>query len=177
MAWSSKSAADIMPLLETLTRIKSRDSEREDRRSVVITSMNHTGFVVRDLGKSVEFYRDVIGLELVRMLERDGPGISQVLGYEQTHIRGALLGIADGHFLELIQYHHPEGADRQSEERNMLGATHLAFNVDDIEATLDRLVSSGARKLNPPAEVGPQRTVCYLQDPDGNWIELIEDTN
>ena len=85
--------------------------------------------------------------------------------------------VADGHILELIQYVHPVGAERHSEERNTLGATHLAFNVEDIEQTVAQLVSRGARGLNPPAEVAPGRTVCYMQDPDRNWIELIEDTN
>lgn len=139
--------------------------------------MNHTGFVVRDLDSSLEFYRDVIGLRVVRTLERHGEAISQVLGYEGTHIKGALMGVADGHVLELIQYVHPMGTERHSEERNNLGAAHLAFNVRDIDSTFAQLVSRGARGLNPPAEVAPGRRVCYMQDPDRNWIELIEDTN
>ena len=143
----------------------------------MIASMDHTGFVVLDLDRSVGFYRDVIGLEVVVTREREGEGISQLLGYEGTHIRTANLGIADGHVLELIQYVHPVGAERPSEERNTLGATHLAFNVEDIDATFDQLVSHGALRLNPPVEVAPKRRVCYLQDPDRNWIELIEDTN
>ncbi len=143
----------------------------------MIVQMNHTGFVVRDIEKSIEFYRDVMGLELTRTLEREGPAISQVLGYEATHIKGALLSVADGHFLELIQYVHPEGAARPTEERNTLGATHLAFNVEGIDDTFHQLISRGARRLNPPAKVAPGRTVCYLQDPDGNWIELIEDAS
>lgn len=143
----------------------------------MITSMNHTGFVVRDLDSSLEFYRDVIGLSVARTLERDGEAISQVLGYEGTHIKAALMGVADGHVLELIQYVHPVGTERHSEERNNLGATHLAFNVQDIDQTFAQLVSRGARGLNPPAEVAPGRRVCYMQDPDRNWIELIEDTN
>ena len=143
----------------------------------MITSMNHTGFVVRDLDRSVQFYRDVVGLAVVITREREGVSISQVLGYEGTRIRTANLGIADGHVLELIQYVYPVGAERPSEERNTLGATHLAFNVEDIDATFDQLVSRGALRLNPPAEVAPGRRVCYMQDPDRNWIELIEDTN
>ena len=143
----------------------------------MIVSMNHTGFVVRDIERSIEFYRDVVGLEVSRTLEREGSAISQVLGYEATHIKGALLSVADGHFLELIQYVHPEGEERPTEERNTLGATHLAFNVEGIDETFARLVERGARRLNPPAEVAPGRRVCYMQDPDGNWIELIEDAS
>ena len=28
--------------------------------------------------------------------------------------------------------------------------------------------------MNPPVQLGPDRLACYLQDPDGNWIELVE---
>ena len=140
----------------------------------MITGMNHTGFVVRDLDASVHFYRDIVGLEIVRTMEREGAPISQVIGYENTHVKGTILSTGDGHSLELIQYINPAASERPTDERNVLGASHLAFNVDDIEKTFERLVSNGARRLNPPATMQPGRKACYMQDPDGNWIELIE---
>ena len=99
----------------------------------MITKMHHTGFVVRDLDSCVAFYRDVLGLTAADPIIRIGPGISQVVGYDQTELRRVFLAIADGHVLELIQYVHPLGADRPTEERNAIGASHLAFEVDDIE--------------------------------------------
>ena len=140
----------------------------------MITGMNHTGFVVSDLDTSVHFYRDIVGLEIVRTMEREGAPISQVIGYEGTHLKGTILSTGDGHSLELIQYINPAASERPTAERNVLGASHLAFNVDDIEKTFERLVSNGARRLNPPATMQPGRKACYMQDPDGNWIELIE---
>jgi len=38
----------------------------------MITRMNHTGFIVADLDKSVEFYLNVMGLKMVREVERNG---------------------------------------------------------------------------------------------------------
>ena len=140
----------------------------------MITGMHHTGFVVADLDKSVAFYRDVMGLTVNVTRERKGGPITQVLGYEDTHLKIALLSIGDGHTLELIQYVYPTGAARPTDERNTMGASHLAFNVVNIEQTFEHLVSNGAQRLNPPVEVMPGRKVCYLQDPDGNWIELLE---
>ena len=142
----------------------------------MITGMNHTGFVVADLDRSVEFYNEVVGLQVVARRERDGGPISQVLDYEKTSIKVALLGIdgEDGHILELIEYVNPVSTERPTNERAVLGASHLAFNVTDIEGTFQRLLANGAIRLNAPVEVTPGRVVCYLQDPDGNWIELIE---
>ena len=93
---------------------------------------------------------------------------------EDAHLKVALMSIGNGHSLELIQYVQPTGAARPTDERNHLGASHLAFNVVDIEQTFEHLVSHGAQGLNPPVEVMLGRKVCYLQDPDRNWIELLE---
>lgn len=140
----------------------------------MIKGFYHTGFVVENLAKSTEFYRDVIGLQVVRTAEREGYGISQLVGYEDAHLKVVLLNAGNGHELELIQYINQARADRPSEERATLGASHLAFYVDDMERTFQHLIDHGAKMLNPPVESMPGVKACYLQDPDGNWLELIE---
>jgi catechol 2,3-dioxygenase-like lactoylglutathione lyase family enzyme len=144
------------------------------REEIMITELHHTGFVVRDLEKAIGFYRNVIGLRLIAEMERTGGPISQVVGYENTHLKIGKLAVGDGHFLELIEYVNPTAGARPTDERCVLGGSHLAFEVDDIEATYRQLTSRGANKLNPPVEVAPGRKACYLQDPEGNWIELVE---
>ena len=129
----------------------------------MIKALNHTGFVVRDRDAAVAFYRDAVGLNLISEYGRKGPGVDQVVGYEGTELRSAVLDLGGGHILELIQY-----------LRNVLGAAHLAFEVEDIEETFRRLERGGARVMNPPAELAPGRIGCYLQDPDGNWLELLQ---
>jgi catechol 2,3-dioxygenase-like lactoylglutathione lyase family enzyme len=140
----------------------------------VITGINHTGIVVADLEEAIAFYTDVLGLELVERRERDGGPISQVLDYQDTHIKVADVAAPDGRVIELIHYLNPPPADRPTEDRSVLGASHTAFSVDDMAATFSRLTDGGARRLNPPVEVAPGKLVCYLQDPWGNWLELIQ---
>ena len=140
----------------------------------MVQKLHHTGFVVKNVEESIAFYRDVVGLSLIRAYERMGTGIDQVVGYENAHLSAAILDIGGGHVLELIQYVNPRSEDRPTEERNVLGATHLALLVDDIHAMYARLAEKGGQVMNPPAELEPGRIACYLQDPDGNWIELLE---
>ena len=110
----------------------------------------------------------------LEMLLEEGKSISQVVGYENGHLKIAILSIEDGHKLELIQYVYPSGSECIESERNALGSTHLAFNVENIDETWRELVGKGAVKLNPPVAVAPGKVVCYMRDPDGNWIELME---
>ena len=140
----------------------------------MVQKLHHTGFVVKNVEESIAFYRDVVGLSLIRAYERMGTGIDQVVGYEDAHLRAAILDIGGWHILELIQYVNPRSEDRPTEERNVLGATHLALLVDDIHAMYARLAEKGGQVMNPPAELEPGRIACSLQDPDGNWIALLE---
>jgi catechol 2,3-dioxygenase-like lactoylglutathione lyase family enzyme len=140
----------------------------------MIIGLHHTGFVVEDLERAVAFYRDVVGMEVVSRYERTGPGIEQVIGYEGAHLKIAHMGAGGEQTLELIQYLNPPPDRRPTGERSVLGASHLAIQVDDIEECFERLVAGGAKPLNPPTELAPGRTACYLQDPDGNWLELIQ---
>ena len=50
---------------------------------------------------------------------------------------------------------------------------HLGFRVDDLDATVKRLESLGARVRIPPFTEGEDRLV-FLSDPDGVWIELSQ---
>jgi catechol 2,3-dioxygenase-like lactoylglutathione lyase family enzyme len=63
---------------------------------------------------------------------------------------------------------------RGTAEHNVLGVAHLAFEVRDISAIFAKMSAGDANIMNPPAQVAPGRIPCYLQDPDGNWLELME---
>lgn len=140
----------------------------------MIIGMDHTGFIVSDVDKMASFYKDVLGFKEVRVAERDGGPASQVVGYDNVHYKAILMNLGEGHVLELIQYMRPEGADRPTEERAVIGASHIAFRVEDVDATFKHLVDNGAKPMNPPTEIVPGHKGCYLQDPEGNWIELLE---
>tara|TARA_Y100001934_G_C12105691_1_gene656093 strand:+ start:35 stop:484 length:450 start_codon:yes stop_codon:yes gene_type:complete len=134
----------------------------------------HTGFVVKDLDRSVRFYVDGLGMKLIRKFHSKGGAAARVVAYEPVEMEGALLEIADGTIVELLQYIVPSSDDAQSHERNVTGASHIALIVEDIYATLDRLVEFGGIKWNDPAETEPGKILSYAQDVDGNWIELAQ---
>jgi catechol 2,3-dioxygenase-like lactoylglutathione lyase family enzyme len=141
----------------------------------MITGMNHAGFVVSNLDEAVAFYEEVIGLVVQDRMERTGGPISQVVGYEEAHLRIAKMGArGEEHFLELIEYVSPPSGERVTEERAVIGGAHVAWIVDDIHQAFDRVMTNGAIKMNPPAEMVPGRWACYMQDPEGNWIEFIQ---
>ena len=141
---------------------------------------HHHGFTVSDLDRSVSFYRDLLGMELVRISERrDLPSYDSILGYDQVHLNIAILRHPVNEFiLELVQYVRPEVEARPQENR-YLGASHVAFEVDDVDAMYAQLTEAGFGSINPPTDVDRDGVVVaramYALDPDGISIEMFQE--
>ena len=142
--------------------------------------MNHTGFVVSDMQRSLAFYRDLLGLREERDQILEGEFISELVGYPDARLHIVYLGVGDlRHSVELIQYLNPPGDAIDLLQRNQVGAAHLGVIVDDLDAFYRELSGQGVRFVSPPATrpnpVYPAASKgCYMQDPDGNWLELLE---
>ena len=143
----------------------------------MIKSFFHTGFVVRDLEQSILFYTEVLGLKVKARVERKGEFAERLLGFPGVHLNVALLDMANGHQLELLQYFNPSSKESNI-ERNNLGAAHLAFFVNNIEEFYQETSKKGLKYINPPAPLYQDgkltRKGIYAQDPDGNWLEFVE---
>ena len=140
--------------------------------------MNHTGFVVSDMERSLTFYRDILGFKEELNAIREGPGISEVVGFPDARLHLVYLGTGDlKHSVELVQYLNPPGGKIAPTNRNDVGATHLGIVVDDLDSVYQELSAKGVNFLSPPVQRESSiygRKVCFLQDPDGNWLELLE---
>jgi len=117
----------------------------------------HTCYRIGDIDRSVAFYQALGFEEVGRMPIRD----------EAINVFMGLPG--DGPRLELT---YNFGVD--SYELGT-GYNHIAVSATDLDATLDRLREQGIEAEKPPytvSENGPR--LCFVRDPDGYRIELIE---
>lgn len=145
-----------------------------------VQSIYHTGFVVRDLERSLDFYTGLLGMKVERgPAESDSEWLAQVVGYPTVRIRMAYVGVGDGHSIELLEYIEPFGTPQPGlADRNRPGSAHAAMVVDDVAAWREKLESERI-KVFGPKEVRDlpypwARLAIYFQDPDGNWLEMVE---
>ena len=70
----------------------------------------------------------------------------------------------------------PEGTpdDRATAELNRLGLEHFGFDVDDIDADMERLEAAGVRVVLPITEVAGGTRLSYIEGPDDVLIELVQ---
>ena len=146
----------------------------------MIRGIHHVAISTGDIDRLIAFYRDVIGMELVREggWTAGTDEVDAIVGLQGSAARAAKLRIGNA-YLELFQYLSPVGA-AQSVNRpvNDHGYTHMCLDVVDIDAEYERLSAAGMTFHCPPppaAKTGPgaQRST-YGRDPDGNVIELQE---
>ena len=139
----------------------------------------HTGITVSNLDKSIEFYRDALGLELTLGPTEvfEGDALSAGLAVRDARLRLAVFKVGDGQ-LELLEYLSPPSPVDRPMPNNTLGAMHVAFHVEDMKATVKELEAKGIRFFTRPNVVteGPLNgwTWVYFCDPDGITLELIE---
>jgi catechol 2,3-dioxygenase-like lactoylglutathione lyase family enzyme len=147
----------------------------------------HFSFTVADIDRSVAFYRDLLGFELVHQQEQNNDYTRRLVGYDDADLRIAQLRVPgqvrglSTHDLELVEYRTPRGEPFGPGHRHRPGAAHLAMCVEDALAEHARLVDNGVRFVSPPQEItaGINRGgyTCYFTDPDDITLELVQPPN
>lgn len=123
--------------------------------------MLHTMLRVGDLDKSIAFYCDILGMQLLR--RKDYPGGEFTL---------AFVGYGEEKDNTVIELTYNWGV---SEYDLGKGYGHIALGVDDIYNTCDRIKTQGGKVSREPGPMKHGSTViAFVEDPDGYKIELIQ---
>lgn len=136
-------------------------------------SIRHTGFVVADLERAINFYSSVFNFKLVARATETGTYIETLVGLSGACIEWAKLADSNGQLLELLCYHsHPDILKKLAVSRNDL--SHIALTVPDIIEYVRLLVAAGGTAGT--IQQNPEKTVkvVYAHDLDGILIELVE---
>ena len=143
-----------------------------------VSRLHHTGYTVSDLDRSLTFYRDLLGCEVVATQTKEGGYLAAIVGYPDAHVRMAHLRAPDSsHVIELFEYVAPTPGRSETEPRNV-GTAHICFIVDDLPATYERFREAGVEFFSPPVEVDTGVNAggyaLYMRDPDGIPMELFQ---
>ncbi len=122
-------------------------------------SFLHTCYRIGEIDRSVAFYEKLGFKEVGRM----------PIGEEAINVFMALPD--EDPVLELTYNHGVDSYDHGT------GYNHIALAVEDLDGTLERLAAVGLQPEKPPYRPGGRTEgsrICFLRDPDGYRIELVE---
>ena len=143
-----------------------------------VTAINHFNVTVNDMDRSLKFWRDLLGLDLIGRGVVEYEHLNQITGLEDACIEWAELALPNGGMIEVFQYHRPKGKAVHTNTQDP-GCTHVCLEVTGIDELVDHLHLHGVQTRSPGAVVIPSGSwrgvkSIYVLDPDGVTVELIE---
>ena len=132
---------------------------------------HHVGVTVSDLDRAVAFYRDALGLDVIHRFSVTGEAFADAVGVPGATGTFAHLD-AGGARVELVAY-DPEAPAAAGDSLNQPGACHLGLAVDDVDAVYAGLPAD-VDALSPPRTTESGTRICFLRDPEGNLVELLD---
>jgi methylmalonyl-CoA epimerase len=131
----------------------------------MIEKIDHIGIAVRSIEKTSELLSNILGLKVA--------GEENV---EEQKVKVAFLPLGDSE-LELLESTSPEGPIARFIEKKGEGIQHIAFRVDNIEKTLEKLKKEGVRLIDEKPRYGAGGAKIAFLHPkstNGILIELCE---
>ena len=120
------------------------------------------GIVVKDASSMVDFYEGILGFEHLEDLRVPGGVLKRFV----LHDAGLkLLALDDA---------PAEGSAPGGPMGGAAGIRYLTVEVEDVVATVERCVAAGRAVPMSVFEHAPGVPVAIVEDPDGNWVELIQ---
>jgi catechol 2,3-dioxygenase-like lactoylglutathione lyase family enzyme len=106
-------------------------SENEAIRAARVLAVHHTSRSVADMERSLRFYRDLLGMEVVLDTEMTGEMLEREVALEGARLRLIELASGGETMLELLQYYEPEPSGLGARLRPCdVGAHHVAYCYD-----------------------------------------------
>lgn len=123
----------------------------------MVKKLLHTRYRVQDLERTVHFYKEVLGLEEVR--RHTSPRGSQLVFFKAP---------GSEEEIEICKF------DESGPVQVGPDLTHLAFEVDDIEAFAKESAKKGYPLSDGPTQTSTGSVIAFLDAPEGYEVELIQ---
>jgi catechol 2,3-dioxygenase-like lactoylglutathione lyase family enzyme len=146
------------------------------RDDMALKRMDNVGILVESLDTAIAFFVE-LGLKLEGRGMIEGEWAGRVTGLGSQRVEIAMMVTPDGHSrLELSRFLTPAViADHRNAPVNALGYLRVMFAVDDIDATLARLLDRGAQLVGEVVQYERAYRLCYIRGPEGLLIGLAEE--
>jgi lactoylglutathione lyase len=122
----------------------------------------HTMVRITDVDTSLAFFRDLLGMTEIRRTENEAGRFTLIFLASSDDVEAG-----QAHSAPLVELTYNWDPEAYGEGRNF---GHLAYEVDDIYATCDRLMKGGVTINRPPRD----GRMAFVRSPDNISIELLQ---
>lgn len=144
----------------------------------MIKAMRHTGIVVKDIEKEINFYVNCLGFKIQKDSYESGSYIDEILNCKGVKVRTVKMCLDEGSMLELLYFQTPEEISERYASLFNRGYTHISLTVTNIDEAYENLKKAGI-EFNSKPIISPDgyAKVVFCRDPEGNYIEFVQVLN
>ncbi|HEU4329779.1 MAG TPA: VOC family protein [Lapillicoccus sp.] len=139
-----------------------------------VRRFDHIGITVTDLDAAAAFFT-TLGLEVEGRSFVEGEFIDTVIGIPNARTEILMLTSPDGGTkVELSSFVRPDPVVPPIAQANEIGLRSVAFEVDDLQAAVDRVATDGYELVGGIGQFEEVWTMAYVRGPDGIIVALAE---
>ena len=124
--------------------------------------IEHIGIAVEDITASIKVYEKLLGSECYKLEEVESEGV-----------KTAFFQIGESK-IELLEASSSDSPIAKFIEKKGQGVHHIAFDVEDIEAEIERLEAEGFQLINKTAKEGADNKIIAFMHPKSTSGVLVE---
>jgi methylmalonyl-CoA/ethylmalonyl-CoA epimerase len=132
----------------------------------MMRKIEHIGIAVKNLAASNQIFEDILGVAPYKQEE-----------VQSEHVLTSFFQVGESK-IELLQATSPDSAIAKYLEKNKEGIHHIAFDVEDILAEIDRLKAKGYTLIHESPKEGADNKIIAFMHPkssNGVLVELCQD--
>ncbi len=149
---------------------------------MTIHNVSHVAIGVRDMDRTLRFYRDIVGLEVRQDAIEEFGGVDGEPGVKR---RGVYLKWSDDRYAPFLVLDERQDLVAPGGPKNLydFGIHHFGFWVDDVNAVADKARAAGVEFIYGPSDAdtstyaepeGGTIRLLLIRDPEGNVVQLDE---
>jgi len=140
--------------------VLSNKCEAKRKCNEKISGIAHVAFVTKDMEKSLHFYQNILGFEIIHEMP-DESGNDWLI----------YLRVCDGQYIELFYNGEIEYSPKTE---NPTGFMHICLEVEDVEKMAQHMRKNSVNLTVEPQQGKDHNWQCWVNDPDGNPIEFMQ---
>ena len=142
---------------------------------MLIKNVRHTGIVVQNLRKTLNFFTKELGFKVIKKQLETGQFIEKILKLKKVKVTTVKLATNDGSLIELLKFHN-YSKNEIKKRIFSLGITHVSFTVSNIQKLIKVLKKNKIEILSNPATSPNKKVkVVFCKFSDSIFFEFVEE--
>ena len=140
------------------------------------SGISHIAVCVGDIDKSLAFYRDILGMTVVKdfMQDTSTGGLTHTYAHKRANRRNVYLEWGEKQFFVMTS-HPGDQVDGSGSKLDQVGISHVSFTVNDVRGLADNLIAAGveiAGGIEAFADENGNVRTFFAFDPDGILVQF-----